>query len=176
MEEAKKVFLRLKVETSDANKIINWLDDKDVTKYLNESNDEIYSLAELIKNNKTDLLTYYLNQEGRFFLVDKRDGNCIGFLNLFTHIDKKRYEIVIVIGDETNWGQGYGKAVIKECMKEVFLKWRIEELVCKVNKNNDRSIKLFEHLKFIKRTLNDKYFEYQITFNDYLNNISFYNN
>ena len=176
MERVIKVFLRLEIKSSDANKLIYWLKNEDVNKYLNESNSEIYSLEYLIKNNKADLLTYYLNQEGRFFLVDCNERECIGFLNLFTRVYKKIYEIIIVIGDPINWGRGYGTLVIKECMKEVFIKWRIEKLISKVDKDNTRSIKLFEHLHYNKKNLNNKYFEYEITINEYFSNISFYNN
>ncbi|MDD4066153.1 MAG: hypothetical protein PHY11_04090, partial [Bacilli bacterium] len=77
------ISLRLEVKQKDAKKIITWLEDKNITQYLNEDINSIESIQQVINRNQSDLLTFYLNQDGRFFLIDL-DQECIGFINLFT--------------------------------------------------------------------------------------------
>jgi len=166
------VSLRLEVNENDAAKIIEWLKNKNVTKYLNEDINSIDSLEYVIKNKKSDLLTYYLNQDGRFFLVDSEQENCIGFINLFTKVHKKEYEIVIVIGDEKNWGKQYGRKAIESIMREVFLNWRIDTLHAKIHAHNERSINLFEHLNFSKERTSSDLHIYSITFNKYFEHLT----
>jgi len=169
--EPKEISLRLEIKFKDASKIIAWLGNKEVSKFLNEDKDQIYSLADLIQNNETELLQYRLNQDGRFFLIDKNHES-IGFLNLFTVRKNKEYEVIIVIGDPENWGHKYGKEALVICMREVFFKWRIEKLNVKIDKLNLRSVYLFEHLRYEKVRENEKYFIYQMTFDKYLNTLN----
>ncbi|MFA7222023.1 MAG: GNAT family protein [Bacilli bacterium] len=167
-----KVNLRLEVKENDANKIIRWLKDENITKYLNEDIASIDSLESVIKNKQADLLTYYLNQCGRFFLIDSTEEKCIGFLNLFPYIPNKEYEIVIAIGDERNWGKQYGKDTIISIMREVFLKWRIKKVFAKVHIDNKRSIEMFEHLNFINEGVKNNHYIYSMDFDTYLKSLS----
>lgn len=64
------ISLRLDVTIFDAKNIIKWLDNEDVTKYLNEDINSTTSLIDIINSSRADLLTYYLNKDGRFFLID----------------------------------------------------------------------------------------------------------
>lgn len=100
-----KINLRLSVNILDAQNIIKWLENEDVTKYLNEDVQETMSLKEIIESNRADLLTYYLNRDGRFFLIDLVKNKSIGFITLFTIRPMKEYEIVIAIGNPKNWGK-----------------------------------------------------------------------
>ncbi len=171
MGAQKDISLRLEIKSVDATKIINWLDNKEVNKYLNEDSNELLSFDYLIRNNETELLQYRLNQDGRFFLIDKNNDS-IGFLNLFTIRKMKEYEVVIVIGNPENWGNKYGRYALECAMREVFFKWRIEKLNVKVDKNNLRSVSLFEHLNYEKVRENEKYFIYQMSFDKYLSTLN----
>jgi hypothetical protein len=167
--EPNQISLRLEIKYNDAKKMITWLANKEVNHFLNENKDEIYTLEYLIKNNETELLQYRLNQDGRFFLIDLNHES-IGFLNLFTIRQNKEYEVVIAIGDPLNWGHKYGSSALINCMREVFFKWRIEKLNVKIDRNNLRSIKMFEHLNYEKVRETEKYYVYQMTFEKFLAN------
>lgn len=65
-----KIKLRLDVTTNDAKNIIMWLENKDVTKVLNEDKNSSTSLQYIIESGQINLLRYYLNRDGRFFLID----------------------------------------------------------------------------------------------------------
>lgn len=114
------ISLKLDVNVFDAKNIIKWLDNEDVTKYLNEDINSKTSLIDIINSNRADLLTYYLNKDGRFFLIDDRENHSIGFLTLFTIRTKKEYEVVIAIVNPNNWGKQYAHMALKQIMREIF--------------------------------------------------------
>ena len=161
------VSLRLEVKQKDAKKIITWLEDKNITQYLNEDINSIESIQQVINRNQSDLLTFYLNQDGRFFLIDL-DQECIGFINLFTIRKNKEYEVVIAIGEEDKWGKQYAKHALEQILREVFFEWRIERIQAKICTENARSIGLFTHLNFQEKQENDKLLIYSLDFDSYL--------
>lgn len=162
------ISLRLLVNTDDAKNISRWLKDKEVTQYLNEDINSADRLEEVINSNKSNLLTYYLNQDGRFFLIDHSKSLCVGFINLFTVIPNKEYEIVVVIGDPINWNKQYAYHALNEIMREVFFKWRINKLKAKIHKDNQRSINLFNKLLFEKEKEGKEFYTFEMSFNRYL--------
>lgn len=85
-----KIKLQLDVTTNDAKNIIMWLEKKDVTKFLNEDQNSATSLQYIIESGQINLLIYYLNRDGRFFLIDSENEKCLGFITLFTIILKKK--------------------------------------------------------------------------------------
>ena len=90
-----KVSLRLDVDVFDARNIIKWLRNKDVTQYLNEDENNALALEHLINTGQAGLLTYHLNQNSRFFLLDNEDEKCLGFITLFTIKEKQEYELEV---------------------------------------------------------------------------------
>lgn len=167
-----KINLRLSVNILDAQNIIKWLENEDVTKYLNEDVQETMSLKEIIESNRADLLTYYLNRDGRFFLIDLVKNKSIGFITLFTIRPMKEYEIVIAIGNPKNWGKKYGYYALKHTLYEAFINWRIEKLVAKIHVENSRSIRLFEHLEFKNLGVKKQYIIFSLSFDEYLASLS----
>lgn len=97
-----EISLRLDVEVFDVKNTIRWLENKEVTKYLNEDINSS-SLEYIVESNRSDLLTCYLNKDGRFFLIDSDTQRCLGFITLFTVRKMKEYEIVVAIGESDNW-------------------------------------------------------------------------
>lgn len=162
------ISLRLLVNTDDAKNISRWLKDKEVTQYLNEDINSADRLEEVINSNKSNLLTYYLNQDGRFFLIDHSKSPCVAFINLSTVIPNKEYEIVVVIGDPINWNKQYAYHALNEIMRELFFNWRINKLKAKIHKDNHRSINLFNKLLFVKEKEGKEFYTFEMSFNRYL--------
>mgnify|MGYP002515718682 CR=1 FL=1 len=96
---------------------------------------------------------------------------CFGFIALFTSKEKQEDEVVIAIGDPENWGKQIGNHALKTIMKKVFFEWRIDKLLAKIPVDNQRSIRLFRHLGFTGRQLNNSYILFSITFDEYLNHL-----
>lgn len=162
-----KINLRLDVRLSDAKNIIMWLENKDVTKYLNEDPNSASSLEEIINSGRADLLTYYLNRDARFFLIDTHEEKCVGFITLAKKAIKD-YEIIIAIGSPNNWGKKIAYHSILVILNEVFFKWRINKLISKVHIDNIRSINLFKHLGFKETIIKNNHIIFAITFDEFL--------
>ena len=58
--------LRQEVYSSDAWKIIDWLEDDEVSRYLNESQNVTDSIKQVINRVNMPILTLLFNQEGSF--------------------------------------------------------------------------------------------------------------
>lgn len=168
------VLLRSEINEKDAQKIIEWLKNPNITKYLNEDANSPLLLTKVIEEHRGDLLTFYLNQRGRFFLIETIDKELVGFINLYTIIPNKEYEIVVVIGDEENWNKKYAKKALEKIIKEVFFSWRIKKLNAKIHVENVRSVRLFEFLGFEKIKTENSHHHYVIdetkVFSKLLNN------
>lgn len=166
MENPKRIQLRREIFKSDAEKIANWLEDWEVIKYLNEKQNVNESIRKIISRSNMPILTHVFNQNGSFFMITTPAKGPIGFLRL---IPKKNCtEMVIVIGERSEWGKGFGFKAILEGLKHAFFNWREDEVIAKINDNNERSKKVFKKVGFSK----DKNFstetQFSISINDFL--------
>ncbi|AUS97943.1 GNAT family N-acetyltransferase [Clostridium thermosuccinogenes] len=142
------VKLRQEVFQSDAYKIIDWMEDEEVTKYLNERQNVGKSIRQVIYRLNMPILTHVFNQNGSFFMITTNQEESIGFLRL---VPKERgAEIVVVIGEKEIWGKGLGPNAIIEGLKHAFFEWRVNEVIAKIRYDNVRSIKAFEKVGFTR--------------------------
>ncbi|MEJ2032863.1 MAG: GNAT family protein [Deltaproteobacteria bacterium] len=63
---------------------------------------------------------------------------------------KEGAEIVIVIGERSQWGKGYGSRAIRQGIRHAFFTWPKEKVVAKIHRENDRSQKAFKRVGFEK--------------------------
>lgn len=160
------INLRREVYKSDSFKIIEWLNDDKVTRYLNEKQNIDKSIEQVMKRVNMPILTHLYNRNGTFFMVTKEEKNSIGFLKL---IPKKRgAEIVVVIGDREEWGKGLGPSAIYEGLKHAFFNLRLEEVIAKIHFENERSKKAFKKVGFEKEKELAKEIQYSISIEDFL--------
>ncbi len=112
------VKLRQEVFKSDALKIANWLEDTEITQYLNEKQNVSKSIKDIMYRINMPILTHLFNQNGSFFMVTTTKKEPVGFLRL---VPKNNVaEIVIVIGNKEKWGIGLGTSAIFEGLKHAF--------------------------------------------------------
>lgn len=90
----------------------------------------------------------------------------IGFLRLVPK--GKAAEIVLVIGEKDKWNKGLGKKAISHGLNHAFFKWRMDEVIAKVNHRNQRSIKLFNKVGFKQDKKLVKEMQYSITMDEFL--------
>lgn len=143
-----KPFIALcpEITRPDAFKLMDWLADEDVTRYLSDSRDVSRFIAQVMERVHLPILTHLFNQGGRFFMACDRHDMPVGFVRLVqTGPD---CEMVLVIGDRDNWGRHFGASAIREAMKLAFLDMRAERLVAKIHPDNARSLKLFQRCGF----------------------------
>ena len=140
------VSLRPEITRSHAFMLMNWMEDDRITRYLSDSSSVSRFIAQAIDRAQMPIMTHLFNQGGRFFMAYDRDDRPVGFVRLVkTGAD---CEIVLVVGDHENWGQGLGGRTIREGLKLAFLDMRAENVIAKIHPNNTRSLKGFERCGF----------------------------
>lgn len=84
MEKLISIELRNYIEKNDALNLIKWLSDFDIIQYMNEDLYMITTLNNILNNKQELLLTYYLNQNQIFHMIDL-NNNPIGFISLIPY-------------------------------------------------------------------------------------------
>ncbi len=144
---AEYVMLNQEVTKNDAIVIMNWMENQEVTKYLNEVSNISSEIRHAVERVNMSIMTHLFNRDGSFFLIHDEDQHPVGFLKLVRRANEA--EMVIVIGDQKKWGQGLGKLSIRQGLNIAFFQWRIPRVIAKINKKNVRSMKAFERTGFI---------------------------
>lgn len=164
--KALNIQLRQEIYQKDAWKIIEWLEDEEVIKYLNERQNVSNSIRQVMNRMNMPIMTHLFNQDGSFFIITTKEEGPIGFLRL---VPKARgAEMVIVIGDKDKWGKGLGSNAIFQGLKHAFFKWRVNEVIAKINLKNERSIHVFQKVGFRKEKLLPKEIQYSISMDEFL--------
>ncbi|KEJ04319.1 GNAT family acetyltransferase [Clostridium botulinum A2B7 92] len=164
--EDNNVGLRQEVFKSDAAIIANWLEDTEITQYLNEKQNVSKSIKDIMYRVNMPILTHLFNQNGSFFIVTTSKKEPVGFLRL---VPKNNVtEMVIVIGDKDKWGKGLGTNAILEGLKHAFFQWRADEVVAKINFKNQRSRRVFRKIGFIEDKELAKEMQYSMSIKEFL--------
>lgn len=164
--KSNNVQLRQEVFKSDAWKIIDWLEDNEVTEYLNERQNVGNSIKQVIYRVNMPILTHLFNQDGSFYMVTTDEKEPIGFLRLVPK--GKGAEMVVVIGDKEKWGKGFGSSAIFQGLKQAFFEWRVDEVIAKINFKNQRSIRAFKKLGFQEDKELVKETQYSLSMKEFL--------
>lgn len=160
------VQLRQEIYRSDAYRIIDWLEDDEVVRYLNENQNVCSSIRQVIDRVNMPILTHLFNDNGSFFIVTTNEDEPIGFLRLVPK--GKNAEMVIVIGDKEKWGTGLGSNAIRQGLKHAFFYWRVDEVIAKINFKNERSIRVFNKVGFKEERLLQREIQYSMSVHEFL--------
>src|SRR3712207_6836035 len=159
------VRLRQEVFIADARKIVHWLEDQLVIKYLNEKENVCSSIRQVVHRVNMPILTHLFNQKGSFFMITTEAKEAIGFLKLIPK--KNNTEMVVVIGDKEKWGQGLGSNAIFEGLKHAFFELRCDNVIAKIHFENHRSRKAYKTVGFTKTRDLKSEFEYSISMKEF---------
>tara|TARA_B100000925_G_scaffold190756_2_gene144292 strand:+ start:2969 stop:4345 length:1377 start_codon:yes stop_codon:yes gene_type:complete len=128
-----------------SNNYVKWLNDIDVIRFMESGGD--YSIKKLEK--------YLINQERKkifFWAIKlKKNGKHIGNIKI-DPICKKNMsgEYGIMIGDKSEWGKGYAAESSNRILKYCFDDLNLFKINLGVNIQNQKAIKLYESLGFVK--------------------------
>lgn len=163
------IFLCPEITRENAVTLIKWLKDDVVRKYLSDSNNTSQSIEQTIARVNLPVLTHLFNQNGRFYMAYNKQNIPMGFVRLV----KKGtdFEIVIVIGDQNNWGKKLGTSTIRESMKVAFFELRAQKVIAKIHKENKRSIQAFINSGFLLQSETAALKVFTITMDHYLKSI-----
>jgi len=140
-----KLFLR-PLEKKDINrKYLSWMNDRDVTKYLElrvfpSTLEDLQRFYKDTRNPKTDVL---------LAIVDKATNGHIGNIKL-GHIDWiNRYgELSIMLGDKKYWGKGYGYDACRLMIEYAFKNLNLNKVILCVYAQHTAAIKIYQKLGF----------------------------
>lgn len=167
MKKAASVFLRAEITPMDVERMIHWMENPEVTRYLNEDAQVAASLRQLVRTVPGPMLTCRFNQGGRFFLVCHEQEGAIGYVRL-RHLSPEGMETVYVIGEDALWGQGYGKSALRLALAHGFLQERASHMVAKVHAENVRSLRAVRSCGFRETGTYGELTHYRITVEEYL--------
>lgn len=163
MKKAASIFLRADITLRDVDRMIRWMENPNVTRFLNEDADIVYFLRQLSDSVPEPMLGYHFRRVGHFFMVCPEHEGSVGFVRLSPLGEPGAYEIVYVIGEEALWGHGFGKAAIRAALSKAFLTLDIQTLVAKIMPKNRRSVRSVTACGFTQSSLSDGLLHYTIT-------------
>ena len=141
MKKAASAFLRMEICHADITRMIRWMRNPNVTKYLNEAPDVAQSLEQLVRSVPEPMYQYHLCRTGHFFMVCHQENESVGFVKLLPTAMEGAYEIVYVIGEDALWGHGLSQQAVRSALSKAFLHLRADRVVAKVMPQNLRSIR-----------------------------------
>lgn len=158
--EISSIKLSQEVYKSDADRIIDWLSDKEIISYLNEERKARENLISVINRVNMPILTHLFNNNCRFFTIKNMYGT-IGFLRLIPK--REAVEIVVAVGEKELWGKGIGHNAVYEALKVAFFDMRAESIIAKVKKVNWRSRNMFKGIGFEEVRVLEHEIEYRMS-------------
>ena len=159
------VTLRTEIQPTDLTAMMRWLENPNVSRYLNEHR-QITQHLQSVYDLRLPVLTPLFNQGGRFWMICTPEKP-VGFLRVVYH-PENTVEMVVAIGEETLWGQGLGKKGVQEALKEIFFEMRKENVMVHIHHGNTRSHRLFQNLGFSFIQERRETTQYLLTLNAYL--------
>ena len=130
------------MDTGDAEKFTEWLNDLELTTYLSN-----YSNMLTLETEKA--LLEKLSKDHNYSIVDISTNNLIGatgFMEL-DHINQTG-EAGIFIGDKNYWNKGYGTEAFQLLLDYGFKALNLHNVLLRVNSFNERAIKTYEKVGF----------------------------
>lgn len=138
MKKAASAFLRMEICHADITRMIRWMRNPNVTKYLNEAPDVAQSLEQLVRSVPEPMYQYHLCRTGHFFMVCHQENESVGFVKL-----------------------------LPTATEGAFLHLRADRVVAKVMPQNLRSIRCVRACGFQQMAEMPRLVRFEITFDAY---------
>lgn len=144
MLKGKLVNLRA-IERKDLDEIMKWVNDQEVTKYLNAF---LYPISR-VEEEKFLERVMSRNDTEKNLVIETKEGVYIGQISLHK-IDWKNNnaELGIIIGNKEYWGKGYGTETIKILLHHAFNQMNLYKIYLRVFELNKRGIRCYEKCGF----------------------------
>ena len=138
MKKAASAFLRMEICHADITRMIRWMRNPNVTKYLNEAPDVAQSLEQLVRSVPEPMYQYHLCRTGHFFMVCHQENESVGFVKL-----------------------------LPTATEGAYLHLRADRVVAKVMPQNLRSIRCVRACGFLQMAEMPRLVRFEITFDAY---------
>lgn len=138
MKKAASAFLRMEICHADITRMIRWMRNPNVTKYLNEAPDVAQSLEQLVRSVPEPMYQYHLCRTVHFFMVCHQENESVGFVKL-----------------------------LPTATEGAYLHLRADRVVAKVMPQNLRSIRCVRACGFQQMSEMPRLVRFEITFDAY---------
>ncbi len=138
MKKAASAFLRMEICHADITRMIRWMRNPNMTKYLNEAPDVAQSLEQLVRSVPEPMYQYHLCRTGHFFMVCHQENESVGFVKL-----------------------------LPTATEGAYLHLRADRVVAKVMPQNLRSIRCVRACGFQQMAEMPRLVRFEITFDAY---------
>ena len=138
MKKAASAFLRMEICHADITRMIRWMRNPNVTKYLNDAPDVAQSLEQLVRSVPEPMYQYHLCRTGHFFMVCHQENESVGFVKL-----------------------------LPTATEGAYLHLRADRVVAKVMPQNLRSIRCVRACGFQQMAEMPRLVRFEITFDAY---------
>ena len=142
--EGERIYIS-PIHPDDAEIFTKWLNNPNITKYLNIHNGLISIMGE------KEYIENYSKKEFHLCIVKKENDELIGNIGL-ENVDYKNgsAELGIFIGEEDNLAKGYGSEAIKLLTNYGFHELRLHTIYLTLLANNERARKAYEKCGFVE--------------------------
>lgn len=146
MSNESEVILRVP-EVKDAPQMLLWENDMEFWRV--SGTEAPFSLLE-IENFIKSASKVRENKQLRFIIEDKNNRS-VGLIDLYDiNFQNKRGGIGVLIANDSDRGKGYAKTAIDLLIKFAVNKLKINNFFANIQSDNEKSVRLFESLSFIK--------------------------
>lgn len=146
MSNNSEVKLRVP-EVKDAPQMLLWENDTDFWRV--SGTEAPFSLLE-IENFIMSASKVRENKQLRFIIVDQ-NNNSVGLIDLYNiNFKHSRGGVGVLIANDKDRGRGYAKKAIDLLIKFAVNKLNIRNFYANIQSDNEKSVRLFESLDFIK--------------------------
>jgi len=143
MLEGRQVRLRA-VERVDLPTFVKWLNDPEVTQFL-ESSGPMSMEAEERWYAKLQA------GEDKVYSIDTKEGKLIGNVGVMKIDWKDRRAVIgIMIGEKEHWDKGYGTDAIETLVRYLFEELNMHRIYLLADERNTRAIRCYEKVGFRK--------------------------
>lgn len=142
MYEGKLVRLRAPRD-ADAVTVVPWLNDLNTMRLL----DGGAPVPKTVESERA-----WIREQGdRLFSVETCEGEFLGTCASFSENEQSRHCVVgWFIGDPALRGKGYGSDMIRVFLKYLFEERNMERVALTVNSYNEKAVRLYERLGFVR--------------------------
>jgi RimJ/RimL family protein N-acetyltransferase len=140
--EGRHIYLS-PMSSEDAEKYVEWLNDLEVTHYLNMARRTVS-----VEKEK-EFLQRMVKEENIFAIIRKDKDRLIGNCGLH-NVDgiNRTAELGIFIGDKSCWGKGYGEEAVKLLLDHGFNILNLKNIMLRVFSFNERARRCYEKCGF----------------------------
>ena len=141
----KSIYLRLICKEDINKKYLSWLNDRDVTKYIETgifptSLEDLKSFYKKISKSKIDVMFAIVTKKGNKHIGNIKLGN-INWVHRFA-------ELGIMIGDKRYWGKGYGRESCRLVLEYALKRLNLNKVFLGVCVTHSSALKVYKKIGF----------------------------